>query len=104
SPIQKFRWVHVPATFHQIEEPFYGTYKYEVTPRYMANEILQPLDQSLTVPMKIDVGPYKSGDFQIGFTRGFVESQAYTNHFGNNNKVRPNKTELIFDIKAKSGW
>jgi hypothetical protein len=103
SPIQKFRWVHVPATFHQIEEPFYGTYKYEVTPRYMANEILQPLDQSLTVPMKIDVGPYKSGDFQIGFTRGFVESQAYTNHFGNNNKVRPNKTELIFDIKAKSG-
>jgi len=103
SPIQKFRWVHVPATFHQIQEPFYGTYKYEVTPRYMANEILQPLDPSLSVPVQIDVGPYKSGDFQIGFTRGFVESQAYTNHFGNNNKVRPNKTELIFDIKAKSG-
>src|SRR5437867_702717 len=103
SPIQKFRWVHVPATFHQIQEPFYGTYKYEVTPRYMANEILQPLDHSLTVPVKIDVGPYQSGDFQIGFTRGFVESQAYTNHFGNNNKVRPNKTDLVFDIKAKSG-
>src|SRR6266566_2696184 len=105
SPIQKFRWVHVPATFHQIEEPFYGTYKYEVTPRYMANEILQPLDQSLTVPVQIDVGPYKSGDFQIGFTRGFVESQAYTSHFGNNNKVRPNKTELIFDIShIWLGW
>jgi phosphatidylserine/phosphatidylglycerophosphate/cardiolipin synthase-like enzyme len=69
----------------------------------MANEILQRLDHSLTVPVKIDVSPYKSGDFQIGFTRGFVESQAYTNHFGNNNKVRPNKTDLVFDIKAKSG-
>ena len=53
SPIQKFRWVHVPATFHQIQEPFYGTYKYEVTPRYMANEILQPLDPSLSVPVRL---------------------------------------------------
>jgi len=103
SPIQKFRWVHVPATFHQIQEPFYGVYKYEVTPRYMVNEILQPLDHSLTLAVSIDVGPYKSDDFQIGFTRGFVESQAYTNHFGNNSKVRPNKADLIFDIKAKSG-
>lgn len=103
SPIQKFRWVHVPATFHQIQEPFYGVYKYEVTPRYMVNEILQPLNHSLTLAVSIEVGPYKSDDFQIGFTRGFVESQAYTNHFGNNNKVRPNKTDLIFDIKAKSG-
>jgi phosphatidylserine/phosphatidylglycerophosphate/cardiolipin synthase-like enzyme len=103
SPIQLFRWVHVPATFHQPEGPFYGTYQYEITPRYMVNDILQPLDHSLTVAVKIDVSPYQSGDFRIGFTRGFVESQAYTNHFGNNNKVRPNKTDLIFDIKSKSG-
>jgi phosphatidylserine/phosphatidylglycerophosphate/cardiolipin synthase-like enzyme len=103
SPIQKFRWVHVPATFHQIEKPFYGTYTYEVTPRYMVNDILQPLDPALTIAVSIEVGPYRSGDFQIGFTRGFVASQAYTHHFGNNNKVRPNKTDLIFDIKTRSG-
>jgi phosphatidylserine/phosphatidylglycerophosphate/cardiolipin synthase-like enzyme len=103
SPIQKFRWVHVPATFHQIEEPFYGTYTYEVTPRYMVNDLLQPLDPALTVAVSIKVGPYRSGDFQIGFTRGFVSSQAYTDHFGNNSKVRPNKTDLVFDIKTRSG-
>ncbi len=103
APIQKFRWVHVPATFHQITAPFYGPYKYEVTPRYMIGDILQPLDPSLTVAVEVDVGPYKSGQFQIGFARGFVASQAYTNHFGNNNKVRPNKKDLIFDIKTKSG-
>src|SRR6185503_12413535 len=40
---------------------------------------------------------------RIAFTRGFVSSQAYTNHFGNNGKVRPNKTDLIFDITQKSG-
>jgi len=33
APIQKYRWVHVPATFHQIENVFYGTYSYDVTPR-----------------------------------------------------------------------
>lgn len=103
SPIQKFRWVHVPATFHQLSGVFYGNYKYEVTPRYLVDDILLPLDKSLTVAVKIDVSPYKSGDFQIGFARGFVASQAYVNHFGSNNKVRPNKTDLIFDIKGKSG-
>jgi phosphatidylserine/phosphatidylglycerophosphate/cardiolipin synthase-like enzyme len=51
----------------------------------------------------IEVSPYKSGQFQIGFARGFVASQAYTSHFGDNNKVRPNKKDLIFDIKTKSG-
>jgi len=103
APIQKFRWVHVPATFHQIKAPFYGAYKYEITPRYMVGDILQPLDKSLTATVEIDVSPYKSGQFQIGFARGFVASQAYTNHFGDNNKVRPNKKDLIFDIKTKSG-
>lgn len=103
APIQKFRWVHVPATFRQIEAPFYGDYKYEVTPRFMVNDVLQPLDSSLTVAVTIDVSPYKSGQFQIGFARGFVASQAYTSHFGDNNKVRPDKATLIFDIKAKSG-
>jgi hypothetical protein len=103
SPIQKFRWVHVPATFHQIEKPFYGTYTYDVTPRFMVDEILQPLDPARTVTVTIDVSPYQTGNFQIGFTRGFVSSQAYTSHFGNNSKVRPNRKDLIFDIKSKSG-
>ncbi len=103
SPIQKFRWVHVPATFHQIKAPYYGSYTYEVTPRYMVGDILQKLDKSLTAAVVIDVSPYKSGQFQIGFARGFVASQAYTNHFGSNTKVRPNKKDLIFDIKTKSG-
>jgi phosphatidylserine/phosphatidylglycerophosphate/cardiolipin synthase-like enzyme len=103
APIQKFRWVHVPATFRQIKAPFYGDYKYEVTPRFIVDDVLQPLDSSLTVAVTIDVSPYKSGQFQIGFARGFVASQAYTSHFGDNNKIRPNKKDLIFDIKTKSG-
>ena len=103
APLQKFRWVHTPNTNHNINQFIYGTYTYQVTPRYMVDNVLQPLDSTLTVDVAIDVSPYKSGDFQIGFTRGFIESQAFTRHFGLNNATRPNKTDLIFDITQKAG-
>lgn len=103
SPFQKFNWVHVPATEHVTGKPFYGDYTYEVTPRYLVNEILQPIDPSLTVKVKIDLSPYKKGDLQIGFTRGFVSSQAYVEHFGHNGSVRPNDTDLIFPLSDNAG-
>jgi hypothetical protein len=66
--------------FHQIQSVFYGTYKYDVTPRYLVDDVLQPLDSDRTVTVSIDVSPFQSEKFQIGFTRGFVASQAYVNH------------------------
>jgi phosphatidylserine/phosphatidylglycerophosphate/cardiolipin synthase-like enzyme len=103
SPIQKFNWVHVPSTQHNIGKPFYGKYTYQVTPRYIRNKELQPLDKKLTTTISIDVSPFEKGDFKLGFTRGFVASQAYVNNFGNNNKVRPNDTDLVFDLSQQSG-
>jgi phosphatidylserine/phosphatidylglycerophosphate/cardiolipin synthase-like enzyme len=103
SPFQKFNWVHVPSTQHNIGSPFYGDYTYEVTPRYLVNGILQPLDATKTVKVTIDVSPFKKGNTQVGFTRGFVSSQAYVGHFGHNGSVRPNRTDLIFKLDQKSG-
>lgn len=103
APLQKFRWVHVPSTNHNINDPVFGDYVYEVTPRYMKNDMLQPLDPNLSVSLTITVSPYKSGNLQIGFTRGFIESQAFCRHFGMNNATRPNKKDLVFDITAKAG-
>jgi phosphatidylserine/phosphatidylglycerophosphate/cardiolipin synthase-like enzyme len=103
SPIQKFRWVHVPSTVHYINNPYFGDYTYEVTPRYIENGVLLKPDSKLTVRVTIEVSPFTDGDVLLGFTRGFVSSQAYAYHFGNNTKLRPNKTDLIFDIKQKSG-
>lgn len=103
SPIQKFRWVHVPSSVHYVDNPYFGDYTYSVTPRYVINGELQKPDASLTVSVTIEVSPFKDGDLKIGFTRAFVSSQAYTYHFGGNAKLRPNKTDLIFDIKKKSG-
>jgi len=104
SPIQKFRWVHVPATQHFISAPFFGNYTYSITPRFLVNNLLKPLDPALTVSSTISVSPFKSGDIQVGFARGFISSEAYVDRFGNNIKLRPEKnTDLIFNTSVTSG-
>lgn len=103
APLQRFNWVHIPETENNINKYNYGIYKYEITPRYLIEDKLQPLNKELTVSVLIEVSHYKSGNFQIGFTRGFIESQAYTRHFGLNNKIRPNETDLIFDVTQNAG-
>ena len=103
SPIQKFNWVHVPSTQHNVGHPFYGDYTYEVTPRFLTGDTLEPLDPTKTVSVTINVSPFKKGNVQLGFTRGFVASQAYVDHFGSNNAVRPNKKDLIFKLDQQSG-
>ena len=96
APLQRFSWVHVPGIDSQIHQYIYGDYKYDITPRYLIDNKLQYLNKELTVSITIDVSPYKSGKLQLSFTRGFIESQAYSRHFGLNNKIRPNNTDLIF--------
>ncbi|WP_162944655.1 phospholipase D-like domain-containing protein [Flavisolibacter nicotianae] len=108
APIQKFRWLHVPGDAHQpLNNPFYGEYIYTVTPRYWKNNALQPLDAALSVKVKINVEPFRSQTKKItlGFTRGFVSSQAYVRRFGLNAALRPPQTvnTLVFDTRGQSG-
>lgn len=105
SPIQKFNWVHVPNTNINTELPVFGDYTYMVTPRYIKDGILLPLDNNLTVDIKINVSPFDMKKTKIGFTRGFVSSVAYAKRFDvNNNKVRPKiNDDLLFDITQKAG-
>ncbi len=103
SPIQKFRWVHVPSTRVFVENPFFGDYTYFVTPRYIVDGELQPLDKSLTVEATIDVSPFTDGDVQVGFARAFISSQAFANRFGNQLNLRPKGKDLVFDLKQEAG-
>ena len=103
SPFQKFNWVHVPSTDHNISRPYFGDYTYSITPRYLENGILKPPDASLTADVTIDVSPYKMKGVQLGFARAFVSSQAYVKRFGMNNQMRPAGGKLMFNIQAKSG-
>ncbi len=103
SPFQKFNWVHVPATDHKVSTPYFGDYTYEVTPRYLVDDILLPIDPKLTVALTIDVSPFDLHNTKIGFARAFISSQAYVRRFGMNNKVRPVGKDLMFDIRDVSG-
>jgi phosphatidylserine/phosphatidylglycerophosphate/cardiolipin synthase-like enzyme len=108
APIQKFRWVHVPATNHNIDSYVFGNYTYEISARYLVNNELQPIDPTLTITIAIPVCPFKTKALEIGFTRSFIASQAFVQNFGDTVTLRP-KTgqpgygQLIFDTKLNAG-
>lgn len=104
SPIHKFRWVHFPGSLEQGTQPFFGPYTYIVTPRYFDDKgSMQPIDESLSVAVKINVGPFSKGKIVTGFTRGFTQSQAFVRHFGLKAIFRPKGKELLFDTSQVSG-
>lgn len=104
APFQTFRWVHVPGNFHQIGNVFFGTYTYTVTPRYFdASGHLLAIDLTLSVSAKIDVLPFVKGNLELGFTRGFVQSQAFVHHFGPKAIFRPKAKSLTFDTSQTAG-
>lgn len=104
APIHKFRWVHVPGSIHQGTKPFLGPYTYTVTPRYFdGNQSLQPLDASRSASVTIEVNTFEKKGVELGFTRGYTQSQAFTHHFGLKAKIEPDDKELVFDTSQESG-
>src|SRR5215467_7990623 len=104
APFHKFRWLHVPGLVHQGLKPFFGPYTYTVTPRYFdANQHMQALDPSASASVHIDVVPFNKDGLQLGFTRGYVQSQGFVNHFGVTAPIQPTGADLLFDTSAQSG-
>jgi phosphatidylserine/phosphatidylglycerophosphate/cardiolipin synthase-like enzyme len=104
APIHKFRWIHIPGSLNQGTKPFYGQYVYTVTPRYFDdNGSLKSLDASLSVQISVNVAPFCKGRIDMGFTRGFTQSEAFVHHFGLNALFRPAGKDLIFDTSKVSG-
>jgi PLD-like domain len=94
APFQKFRWVHVPATIKP------GEYEYEGTTMYFkpGGGLKPGASTSLTFEMTAE----KFENFDFGFTRGYLSSQAYADKF-NNKPIRPNGNETIdFDTTTFS--
>ncbi len=104
TPYQLFRWVHVPGSFHQADQVFFGKYTYTVTPRYFDNKNhLTTIDLSLSVAADIILAPFVKGSIELGFTRGFVQSQAFVHHFGPKAIFRPKTRSLTFDTSVVAG-
>jgi len=105
APLHKFRWVHVPGSAHQGLEPAFGIYSYTVFPRYFSKGRLNPLDRTLGATVTVELTPYSAGDGKVraGFTRGFVQSQAYVRHFGPKAKISPKGASLQFNTGDQAG-
>ena len=104
SPFQKYRWTHFTGQYHQGLNPAVGAYKYTITPRYFDNNgNMLALDGTLSTSVTIAVGPFKKGPLNLGFTRGYMQSQAFEHHFGLRAQLMPSGKALQFDTSAAAG-
>lgn len=104
APIQKYRWVHVPGSSHQGTQPATGEYVYTVTPRYFdAQARMIPLDATQSVSVTVDVGPFVKGSLSLGFTRGYMQSEAFVHHFTKAALLTPAGKPLQFDTTQQAG-
>jgi hypothetical protein len=74
APIQKFRWGAFPPSIKP------GNYTYDVSAMFFAPQG-GPLVTGPTASVCFDFPSLQSGQLGIGFTRGYLSSQAYTDHF-----------------------
>ncbi|MGC2698509.1 MAG: phospholipase D-like domain-containing protein [Candidatus Angelobacter sp.] len=103
APIQKYRWTHVLGLNHQGLSPAVGNYAYTVTPRYFDAQTMKPLDATLSASVTVPVGPFKKGSLSLGFTRGYMQSEAFVHHFGPNAQLQPAGKPLLYDTNQQAG-
>lgn len=102
SPIQLFKWVHFPGSYHQ-NGSLIGKYRYEATPRYFDHRgNLMPLESSYTATVEIDVKDFSDGNCRVGFTRAFLKSQAFAKRYGSTTKLLPSG-DWVFNTNQKAG-
>jgi len=89
APFQKFRWSH----FLSEEVTGSAVYTYAVTAMYY---VKSGLEKGATASVAIDLGPDPFDKFDVGFTRGYLSSQAYAEKF-KNAPFRPKDKSIDFD-------
>ncbi|SIT46186.1 conserved hypothetical protein [Paraburkholderia ribeironis] len=77
APFQKFWWVDFPP------DGSTGSFRYEVVVKRFKDQDSIDLTDDQHVDLEIDVGPFKDGQIEIAFTRGYLSSQAYADKFHN---------------------
>ncbi len=95
SPIQKFRWVHFPRNA-ELE----GAFAYRVTPVFMGSDEALSYGEPQTVAIELRRDTYP-GVLNVAFTRGFVSSQAFVDHYesaGPISKLLPAKADAGLDF------
>src|SRR6266540_6976869 len=74
APLQNFHWVHFPPELER--EP--GTWSYEATAMLFDGN--GGLKRGPSASLELDLGIDDFDKFDLGFTRGYISSQAYAEH------------------------
>jgi len=99
APFQKFRWVDVPPSVVP------GTYEYTATARYFDGS--GKLIDGPSASVQLDIETEDLGPLSVGFTRGYISSQAYLAHAGSDWSFEPTPPTADFDTApylAKYQW
>jgi phosphatidylserine/phosphatidylglycerophosphate/cardiolipin synthase-like enzyme len=91
APFQKFHWIDV------VEDVQEGNYHYDVTAMYFDKGA--KLKSGPSVSVTVELQPTRFGNFEYGFTRGYLSSQAYANLF-KNAQIRPAKKTIDYPTKT----
>ena len=95
SPIQRFRWIHVPS------KPIDDLITYRASAMFWVGDNQAPVAKA-TVEATIDLhAETRPGFLNVGFTRGYASSQAYLRNFPDGQSILPKrgKSELAFNTK-----
>jgi hypothetical protein len=76
APIQKFHWVHFPADVKP------GDFTYRVSAMRYRPRTDDEVEPVATEEQSVVLMPKQPEKFQLGFTRGYLSSQAYLDRFG----------------------
>lgn len=92
APIQKFHWIHFPKDVPA------GKFTYRATAMLFAAGEETKLKKGPSAQRTLELRDEGYGSFQLGFTRGYLSSQAYAERF-DNAEVHPKEWTGTFDTK-----
>jgi PLD-like domain len=93
APLQKFHWTHFPS---QLKD---GTYHYRVVAMLFKQGSERDLEAGPEGSCDVEFLGKQFAEFQLGFTRGYVSSQAYARDFHNAPLV-PSPQPIDYDTTA----
>jgi hypothetical protein len=100
APLQKFHWVHFPPDVQP------GTFTYKATAMLFQQGSETALTAGPSAEVDVTLMPPRPRQFQLGFTRGYISSQAYAEQF-HNDPIAPAPPTFDFDTspyQAQYQW
>jgi phosphatidylserine/phosphatidylglycerophosphate/cardiolipin synthase-like enzyme len=100
APLQRFHWIHYPKDVPA------GTFTYKATAMLFLPGSETDLKAGPSAECSLELRDTGYGNFRLGFTRGYLSSQAYAEEF-KNAPIRPDEPKIGFDTspyEAQYRW